>query len=119
MLILETVFEIVMIRNIYRGQQHIVATIQSINPWMAASYCANLLQYTLLLFGFRPLCLLSNSPLLLIRAQKFMTNDVLLNARTFEKANFLYRTTYREFLWVQLALLCLSGFYHLWRLLHI
>lgn len=119
LMIVETIFEIIMIRNIYLSGKHIVATINAINPYLGASYCMNLLQYTMLLFGFRPICLLSNAPMLIIRIQKFMTNNVMLTPRTFERPNFLYGSTYRQFLWAQLALFCLSGFYHTWRLLHI
>eukprot|EP01084_Bolivina_argentea_P025921 48190_1 len=118
-LICETISEIVLIRKIYKENRHVVKTINRLNPFIQLSYYLNLAQYILLIFSFNWKCLLCNAPLLLIRIQKFMTNDVLLTPYSFEKPTFLYRTTYRQWLWVQLCLLCLSGFYHFWRLFHV
>ena len=118
-LICETISEILIIRNIYTNNRHIVSTVNKLNPFIQLSFYLNLALMLLLVFAFNWKCILCNSPLLLIRAQKFMTNNVLLTPQKFEQPTFLYNTTYRQWLWVQLTLLCLSGFYHFWRLCHI
>ena len=118
-LICETIAEILTIRRIYKNARNIVSTINKLNPFIQLSFYLNLAQYILLVFAFNWKCILCNSPLLLIRAHKFMTNNVLLTPQKFEQPIFLYNTTYRQWLWIQLTLLCLSGFYHFWRLSHI
>jgi len=116
-LIAETLGEIWMIAKIYKSARNVVNTINKINPFIQLSYILNSVQYVLLVFAFNWKCILCNSPLLVIRAHKFMTNNVLLTPQTFEQPYFT-KTTYRQWLWVQLILLCLSGFYHFWRLFH-
>ena len=118
-LIAETILEIFLIRSIYKNQGNIAQTIDTINPYLVSSYFLNLIQYILLIFAFNWKCLLCNGPLFLIRLQKFMTNDIVLTSYGFELRTFFAGTNYKQWLMIQLSFLCLSGFYHVWRLFHI
>jgi len=119
LLIFETALEMKMISNIYSKQSNIGQTIDSMNPWLIASYLITFVQYLMLIFAFNWKCLLCNGFLVVIRLQKFMTNDIVLTTYGFEMKKFFLGTNYKQWLRIQLISLCFSAFYHGWRLFHI
>lgn len=119
MLFLENVSEIILFNKLYYKQMPISQCISQINDGILISYCLSAIQYSLLICFFHWKTIFISAPLVIIRIYKYMTNNILLDVKTFEMSNYWFGLRYGKWVWCQLLMIAMAGMYHVWRAFHI
>lgn len=118
-LIAETFAELHLLKKHFQGKMHINYCVNEINKSMQVSYLLQACQFMILIFSFHVKALLVNLPLLVIRGQRYMTDNVLLKSYDVNRRVFWFKTTFKEWLWCRLVFLVFALLYNVWRLFHV